>query len=247
MNCVVCPALQDLLSLVRYRILGQRGPSNARQVRTATAVLASRHVVQDPHTPSAAGGGGGSGEEDGPGATLSGPATTPGSPTQLQEQQALPTPAGVSGEAAMQQQHQQQQRLGACMPALAVSLQEPRQVEEVMLFFGVIDFLQVGAAPVGEVGGKNTSRPVVCGKKAPCIPSDWARWVPRSAKAAGCCCPLGPWTSWRCSLPARCCVCHLRLLLLPRRCLRYRACCCWCMGEGHAMRPPAALLPRSKL
>eukprot|EP00887_Chlorella_sp_A99_P001758 scaffold19.g1758.t1 len=121
--------VQDLLRLARYRILGQK--ASRVQQRTATTVLATRHVRGADGVPRASGGSAGAegGEEEGP---------APLAPVS-------PGPTGAQAAAAHHHSTEggeNQVRLGFAMPALAVGRQEPRQADEVVLFFGVIDFLQ---------------------------------------------------------------------------------------------------------
>ncbi len=117
---------------------------SARFARIPTTVLAARHMrrassliqpqregrpsadeeAAGPHRLSTSSGGGGGG------AATALPDVLPGM-----------APAVGSGEpaAAVETRH-----LGTGLPAVAVSQQAGQQAEEVLLFFGIIDFLQVG-------------------------------------------------------------------------------------------------------
>lgn len=131
--------VQDLMRLARYRILGQGrsaglGPRARTMPRTATAVLASRHVRQGDGVARTSLGTL-SDEEGGMLGGMSGPASlTPQSPGG--------GAAAAAADAAASSA--ELPRLGFAMPAVAVSRQEPRSSDDVVLYFALIDYLQVG-------------------------------------------------------------------------------------------------------
>lgn len=131
--------VQDLLKLARYRMIGAVVASSpsARYARMPTTVLAARHMrratsliqpqregrpsaddeaAPGPHRLSSGSGG----------ATPAVPLASPSAP-----------PAPSSSEPAAAARH-----LGTGLPAVAVSQQAGQPAEEVLLFFGIIDFLQ---------------------------------------------------------------------------------------------------------
>ena len=116
---------QDLLKLARYRIVGAAvAPSAAqRHSRMPTTVLAARHLRRA--STGLVGERGGGGHES----RLS----------SLEDE----VPGGGGSIAA--HGARPPARLGAGVPAVAVSRQAGQGPEEVLLFFGIIDFLQVGS------------------------------------------------------------------------------------------------------
>lgn len=128
--------LQDLLKLARYRMVGAVAHSPA--ARMPTTVLAARHMRRT--SSSGEGGSGGRGtyrERDALASSLDDEGT-PG-PVGAADDGLLPAgrPCIGGGAAAPL-------RLGMRLPAVAVSQQAGQQPEQVLLYFGIIDFLQVG-------------------------------------------------------------------------------------------------------
>lgn len=138
------PVSQDLLKLARYRMVGAVvAPSpSARYARMPTTVLAARHMrratslIQPsregrPSADDEAGSGPHRLSTGSGGATPAVPLASPSA-----------APAAGSCEPAAAARH-----LGTGLPAVAVSQQAGQPAEEVLLFFGIIDFLQAGAGP----------------------------------------------------------------------------------------------------
>lgn len=114
------------MKLARYRMVGAISHSpSARQSRVPTTVLAARHMRRSSGgaSPHAHHHHHSSQDEAG--------AVTPGGPGAGPGEEAAPPP-----------------RLGMGMPAVAVSQQAGQGPEEVVLFFGIIDFLQVRLVPL---------------------------------------------------------------------------------------------------
>ncbi|KAL4451482.1 hypothetical protein ABPG75_007144 [Micractinium tetrahymenae] len=130
--------VQDLLKLARYRMVGAVAHSpSARAARMPTTVLAARHMRRT----SSGGEGGGGGraarrERDALSSSLDDEGT-PG-PVGAADDGLLPAGRpGSSGDGAPPPL-----RLGMRLPAVAVSQQAGQQPEQVLLYFGIIDFLQ---------------------------------------------------------------------------------------------------------
>lgn len=130
------PAPQDLLKLARYRMVGAVPHSPA--ARMPTTVLAARHMRRT----SSGGEGGGGGratyrERDALASSLDDEGT-PG-PSGAACEGLLPAARPGSGDGGAAPPL----RLGMRLPAVAVSQQAGQQPEQVLLYFGIIDFLQV--------------------------------------------------------------------------------------------------------
>ena len=143
--------MQDLLKLARYRMVGAVvAPSpSARYARMPTTVLAARHMrratsliqPQREGRPSA------DDEAGGPhrASTSSGGATPAAGAAAAAAAAAVAPAASFSGAPAVGgEQAAAARHLGTGLPAVAVSQQAGQPAEEVLLFFGIIDFLQVG-------------------------------------------------------------------------------------------------------
>ena len=136
------PLPQDLLKLARYRMVGAVAQSpSARFARMPTTVLAARHMRR---TSSASGGGGGGRETGGHGSSVDDELAPAGSAYASGDEMVLtggsPPPGGVP---------EPPPRLGQGLPAVAVGAAAAQQ--PVLLYFGIIDFLQVGAGAEGQM------------------------------------------------------------------------------------------------